>query len=382
MKKTHFKHFLYSIAIAFMFVSCNSFKGYKIDGEIKNANQTKVYLEDIFEKMPVIIDTTTIVNGTFHFKNYSTKGVYRLRFGGDERNSIYLYINEKDNIKVIADLNNLSAYKVEGSKSSSSIAELISVSQKNFDSLSILIRAIKVASPKEKDSLETLLSLGKKNHIDYVKNYVDKEPNKEVACFALTFLGPLMQDEIPYLVSATDKLHQADPKSRYITSMYLDLNKYREAMMAETEGGVALNTQAPNIVLPSPNGDTIQLKNLQGNYVLVDFWASWCQPCRMENPNVVKLYNKYHAQGFEIFSVSLDANADQWKRAIAKDGLIWKNHGCDFSSWNSATAQTYNVKSIPSTFLLDKKGKVIAKNLRGEELENKLAELFPEKKSN
>jgi len=99
----------------------------------------------------------------------------------------------------------------------------------------------------------------------------------------------------------------------------------------------------------------------------------------MENPNVVALYNKYHAQGFEVFSVSLDANEDQWKKAIAKDGLVWKNHGCDFSGWNSAPAQMYSVKSIPATFLLDKKGKVIAKDVRGDELAAKLKELFPEK---
>jgi peroxiredoxin len=189
----------------------------------------------------------------------------------------------------------------------------------------------------------------------------------------------MMQEEIPYLVDITDKLHTAAPDSKYINLWYQQTQQYRDAIMAETEGGVALNTQAPNIVLQNPNGDTIQLNNLKGNYVLLDFWASWCQPCRMENPNVVALYNKYHAQGFEVFSVSLDANIDQWKKAIAKDGLIWKNHGSDFGGWQSAPAQAYRVQSIPCTFLLDKTGKVIAKNLRGEELAAKLAELFPEK---
>lgn len=379
MKNIKFYSLLCIMAVVLFFTSCKKFKGYTINGEIKNANQTKVYLEDIFSKSPAIIDTATIVDNKFQIKNYSTKGIYRLRFGLDERNSIYLYIEEKDNIKIIADLNNIAKYKVEGSKASNSIAELVTVSQKNFDSLGVLIRAIKVAAtPKDKDSLQTLLDLGKKNQIDFVKNYVEKEPNNDVACLALTFMGPLMQDEIPYLVAATDRLHNADPQSPYITMMYNNLMEYRKTLMDETQGGVALNTQAPNIILQTPNGDTIQLKNLQGNYVLLDFWASWCQPCRMENPKVVKLYNKYHAQGFEIFSVSLDANAEQWKNAIAKDGLVWKNHGCDFGGWNSTVAQLYNVKSIPCTFLLDKKGKIIAKDLRGDELATKLTELFPE----
>ena len=159
------------------------------------------------------------------------------------------------------------------------------------------------------------------------------------------------------------------------------MQQYRDALMAETQGGVALNTEAPNIILQNSAGDTIQLKNLQGNYVLLDFWASWCQPCRHENPNVVRIYNKYHSLGFEVFSVSLDANKEQWTKAIVKDGLAWKNHGCDFGGWQSAPAQAYRVDAIPCTFLLDKKGKVIAKNLRGEELEQKLSELFAEKKT-
>lgn len=379
MKHIHTKQLFYALAISFLFFSCKNFNGYKISGEIKNADQTKVFLEDIFNGPPAIIDTTTVINNTFQLKNYSTRGIYRLRFGQVEDNSIYLFIEEKDDIKVIADLKDLSKYKVIGSKASTSIAKLMSTSKNNFAELSKTIRELKVATPATKDSLETVFSNGKKKHIDFIKQFVDKEPNNDVACFALTFLGPLMKDEIPYLVSITNKLHEADPNSKYITSTYDQLKKYRDKLLAESEGGVALNTQAPNIVLLSPNGDTIQLKNLQGNYVLVDFWASWCQPCRMENPNVVALYNKYHAQGFEVFSVSLDANEDQWKKAIAKDGLVWKNHGCDFSGWNSAPAQMYSVKSIPATFLLDKKGKVIAKDVRGDELAAKLKELFPEK---
>ena len=189
----------------------------------------------------------------------------------------------------------------------------------------------------------------------------------------------MMQDEIPYLVDITEKLHTAAPDSKYINVWYKETQQYRDALLAETQGGVALNTQAPNIILQNPNGDSIQLKNLLGKYVLVDFWASWCQPCRMENPNVVALYKQYQSLGFEVFSVSLDANESQWKKAIEKDGLIWKNHGCDFGGWQSAPAQAYSVQSIPATFLLDKSGKVIAKNLRGEELAAKLAELFAAK---
>lgn len=364
--------------VVFALISCKNNKGYTITGEVKNAENMKVYLEDVFAEAPVIIDTTVVLNNTFTINNYSTNGIYRLRFGEDMSNGLFLYLDNKDNIKITVDLNEISGYKATGNAASIAIQDLMNTVKKNFSSLNEIAQETQTASPLSKDSLQTLMSLGKKNHVEYIKKFVEKEPNNDVACFALNFLGPLMQEEIPYLVATTEKLHQASPNSKYITETYNQFQQYRDALVEESEGGVALNAQAPNIILESPNGDSIQLKNLQGNYVLLDFWASWCQPCRMENPNVVALYNQYHAKGFEVFSVSLDANKDQWIKAIAKDKLVWKNHGSDLGGWNSAPAQMYNIKSIPSTFLLDKNGKIIAKNLRGNQLKAKLEELFPE----
>ncbi|MFN8259582.1 MAG: TlpA disulfide reductase family protein [Chitinophagales bacterium] len=366
----------YLIIISLFLSSCNHFKGYEISGKIKNAEGVKVYLEDITETVPVVIDTTTILQSAFELKNYSAKGIYRLRFGEDGKNSIFLYIQEKDRIKVEADLKDLSDYKVDGSKGSFSIQQLSATSKMRIEALDSMYSRLKSAGSESRDSLMTVFAGEKKEYVEFIKKFIENEPNDDVACFALNYMGPMLQDEIPYLVDITEKLHTAAPDSKYINSWYQQTQQYREAIMAENAGGVPLNTQAPDITLLNPSGDTIQLSNLKGNYVLLDFWASWCQPCRMENPNVVALYNKYHAQGFEVFSVSLDANVDQWKKAIAKDGLVWKNHGCDFGGWQSAPAQAYRVESIPCTFLLDKTGKVIAKNLRGEELAAKLAELY------
>lgn len=365
-------------ALILLMVSCNHFNGYKINGKISNAEGVKVYLEDITEEAPVVLDTATIHKAVFEMKNYSAKGIYRLRFGEDAGRSLFVYIEPRDQLKLEGDFQHLQDYKVEGNKGSISIQQLVTTSKMRFTELDSSFSRLRSAAPDKKDSLQTVFVTQKKAYVTYLKDFVEKEPNNEVACFALNYFGPMMQEEIPYLVDVIDRLHTAAPESKYINGWYKQTQQYREAIMAENEGGVALNAQAPNIVLQNPNGDTIQLKNLQGNYVLLDFWASWCNPCRMENPNVVALYNKYHAKGFEVFSVSLDANAEQWKKAIAKDGLVWKNHGCDFGGWNSAPAQTYRVQSIPCTFLLDKTGKVIAKNLRGEELAAKLATLFPE----
>ncbi len=143
----------------------------------------------------------------------------------------------------------------------------------------------------------------------------------------------------------------------------------------EQMGKLAVGQVAPDIALPNPDGDTISLSSLRGNYVLVDFWAKWCKPCRMENPNVVRMYNKYNDQGFEVYGVSLDRKREDWLQAIEEDGLHWTQVS-DLKFWNSKAAQIYNIKAIPFALLLDPEGVIIAKNLRGPALEEKLAEIF------
>ncbi|MEO1713383.1 MAG: TlpA disulfide reductase family protein [Bacteroidota bacterium] len=139
----------------------------------------------------------------------------------------------------------------------------------------------------------------------------------------------------------------------------------------------ATGAEAPNIVMNTPAGEPMELTSLRGKVVLIDFWASWCGPCRRENPNVVKMYNKYHEKGFDIFGVSLDKDQARWEKAIAADGLTW-HHVSDLKGWSNTAAQAYGVRSIPHTVLLDAEGRIIARNLRGAQLEQKLAELFGE----
>lgn len=151
------------------------------------------------------------------------------------------------------------------------------------------------------------------------------------------------------------------------------------AMIAEVQKSEAFlpGGEAPDFTQKTPDGEDMNLSDLRGKVVLVDFWASWCGPCRRENPNVVRLYNEYKEDGFDILGVSLDRNKDKWLAAIEKDGLTW-HHVSDLRGWQNAAAQAYGVRSIPHTVLLDAEGKIIARNLRGSALEAKLAELFEE----
>lgn len=140
---------------------------------------------------------------------------------------------------------------------------------------------------------------------------------------------------------------------------------------------LAVGQMAPDIALPNPEGEVVSLSSLRGNYVLVDFWAKWCKPCRIENPNVVKMYQKYNDKGFEVFGVSLDRRREDWLQAIEEDKLHWTQVS-DLKYWQSEAAQLYNIKAIPFALLLDPEGRIIGKNLRGKQLENKLAEIFGE----
>jgi peroxiredoxin len=143
----------------------------------------------------------------------------------------------------------------------------------------------------------------------------------------------------------------------------------------ENEKNTTIGAKAPNFSGPNPNGENIALNDMLGKATLVDFWAAWCRPCRAENPNIVAVYKKYHDKGLNVVGVSLDKTAEAWKKAIADDGLEW-NHISNIAYFNDPIAKMYNVNAIPAAFLLDENGVIVAKNLRGPALEQKVAELL------
>ncbi len=171
-----------------------------------------------------------------------------------------------------------------------------------------------------------------------------------------------------------DKYSQSDA----VSSLHTHVTDLKQRLENVRKRGKLLNpgSVTPEIALPTPEGDTISLYSTRGKVVLLDFWAAWCKPCRMENPNLVANYKKYHDKGFEIFQVSLDRTRDQWLKGIEDDGLGEWIHVSDLKFWNSVVVPVYYIEGIPTSFLLDREGKIIERNLRGEALGEKLEDIF------
>lgn len=205
--------------------------------------------------------------------------------------------------------------------------------------------------------------------IDYLKKMAMSLEGSLVSLLITDFI-PDKREEYKFMDSLAVKLQKEIPNSSDVQYFASNVDSFKPA--------VTIGDVAPNLELPNPDGEMISLESLRGKYVLLDFWAGWCRPCRQENPNVVRMYNKYNDDGFEVFSVSLDRTKSQWVNAIEQDGLVWPYHVSDLKYFQSEAAVTYKVNAIPFALLLDPEGRVIGKNLRGRALQAKLESIFGE----
>lgn len=366
------------LATALFAFSCsdnNKSGSFEFKGKLNGSKGETIYFEKLSGTQPVVLDSAVLdENGEFEFTSYTPKiGFYRLKF--NNQNFALLVLDSSDKVMLTADASDLgTTYKVEGSPETKVFLEFNSLSKARdlrLDSLNKVFQSTmeqyKMDS-KRMDSLSGLFEAPYNAIVDKanvaIVEKIKQNTDKYSSMIAIQALEP---DKYAEVYKALDEgLSKQYPNERSVMMFHDVVTK----MLATTAGQTA-----PEILLPTPEGNQIALSSFRGKVVLVDFWASWCGPCRKEMPNVVKAYAKFKDKGFEIFGVSLDQDRDRWVEAIAKDGMTWPQVS-DLKYWESAPARLYNVQSIPYTVLLDKEGKILYKNLRGAALEEKLAELL------
>ena len=342
-----------------------------INGNLKNFKESYVYLDEITIESAIPKDSAKVdEKGNFTLK-FDTKepSFYRLRLA--ENNYILLIVDDKEQIEFSADANNMGkTAQVKGSAESEKLFYATHHLQRNAEQLDSLNAVFqREQNNPALDSIKMVLQEAfnrmTEEEIVFIKSFIDKNTNS-LACLAMIDkLSP--DDNLAYYKKIDESLNKSLPNNSYSKMFHkkvLELSR------------LSIGAVAPEISLNTPDGKTIALSSLKGKVVLVDFWASWCRPCRAENPNVVRMYNTYKDKGFEVYSVSLDKDKAPWIKAISDDQLIWPSHVSDLGYWQSSVVKQYNISGIPFTCLLDKEGKIVAKGLRGEELELKIKQLL------
>ena len=301
-------------------------------------------------------------------------GYYRINFYNKQMVTLILH---KDNVQVNVDGNNQQGFaEIKGSSDIDLIQKVQELQAKvNADPAVVALNDDFTAAMQRKD--EAAMQKLQQKYQEIAKKYNDEiaalmvKESPSLAVINLLQSNVLDKDQYQdtYLKVA-EKLKQEWPDYSQ-SENFVD---YVEKMKL-----TAVGQPAPEISLPNPQGEIVKLSSMKGQYVLVDFWAKWCGPCRQENPNVVRAYQKYKDKGFTVFGVSLDRSKADWLQAIEQDNLTW-THVSDLKYWQSEAAKTYNITGIPFSLLLDPNGVIIAKNLRGAALHQKLAEIFAAKK--
>jgi peroxiredoxin len=394
LKRKQIMQKLWIVAAVLLIVqACGSDSNqFTIEGDMSNASGEKMYLMEITPDGTNKVDSVQLdQDGRFTFEGYTNVAKFFLVQTGP-RNSVTLVVEPGDQINLEADVNKLSEqYQVEGSEGSRQIMMLRNRLDNTIASLDSLGRIYRENQGKEDmTALRDRLNKESREIIQeqkaYTKDFIDRNISSLSSLMALyQQVGPRSyvlnpQEDFQYFEKVDSALMANYPNSEPVKSLHSQVEEMRKRMESDqaSKQRLSIGNKAPEIALPNPQGDTVALSELRGDYVLLDFWASWCKPCRVENPNLVKAYKRYSDQNFEIYQVSLDKNRKDWVNAIEKDNLDW-HHVSDLKFWNSSAAQTYNIRSIPANYLLNRKGEIIDKNLRGDALQAKLNEIFSDK---
>lgn len=350
-------------------------KGYSISAKTNGFEDgVTVYVNAINRSnRPTIIDSTTIKNGEFKISlpvvedndfNYIT-------FNGVPQNVLFLAENHPIKMTIYKD--SLRSSIIEGGPENTlfvSYLKKMTTYGKEKQKLSNEYQiASKLKKTEKAESMAAQLEEIRVAENDFRLEISEKNPNSLVAVMALTDLLNLKAAPAKQIKKIYANVEDTLKTSR--------LGKNLDRLITASVGKIDIGSEAEDFSAPNPEGQMVSLKESMGKITIVDFWASWCKPCRAENPNVVRLYEKFHDKGLNIIGVSLDRNKDHWTKAIDNDNLNW-NHVSHLKFWQDPIAKAYGVRSIPATFILDEKGNVVAKNLRGAALETKVSQLLGE----
>lgn len=379
-----------------LFTSCGSDEktggNAVVYGTLQNSTGDTIYLINVSQLEPIVLDSCVLAeDGSFEFRpTLEFKGFYNIEVGKNPEQFATIILEPKDSVNFTGDINNLGyTWKASGSDDTEHFLEFneyfmeydvkrrpyvqrIDSLQRAFQ-IQLGMMSDSVAAKKlEKEVIEPAFNATQDilNGIAdeatiWLHDFIDAHPASFANIPALRLMDPY--DNFDYWEKTIAAL-EVDYKTCPNVIMLRE--------MVERERPLCIGQVVPDITLNNVDGKQMKLSELRGKVVLLDFWASWCAPCRAELPNVVANYKKYNEKGFEVFSVSLDRKKEDWVNAIAKDGLVWKYHVSDLMEWNTPLVQIYKIQGIPYTMLIDREGRLIRKDVRGEDLGLSLEEIF------
>jgi len=362
------KRIIYLIVVTSLFAACSSEPHYVIKGKIDGSDNVKFLLTKREAGIYVTFDSATSKKGNFKMTgNIEYPDLVQLiDENSGSRTSFYL---ENSRITITGKLDSLYKARIAGSKTQDEYRYIIDTQKPLSEKYSDLYIEYQTASQLRDTAKAALLAKEiesvMQERTELQKDFIKNNPASYLAPTILYSLSPDMDaEEIETAINAMDTNVAKIP---LVKEMKDKITRMK---------AVSIGQKAPDFTLSDPDGNPVALSSKTGSkLLLIDFWAAWCNPCRQENPNIVKVYKEFHKKGFDVFGVSLDSNKEAWINAVANDKLPWTQVS-DLEQYESSVAKLYAVESIPSNFLLDETGTIIARNVRGNDLYNKVIEVL------